>query len=517
LQLSFVFNTWTARLQKSRSNMASGRVEPAYCRGDHTLKIPMEVFKENRQRLCQRLQANTKVPKGAIVILQGGASETRYCSDHEPVFRQESYFHWLFGVEEPGFYGAVEVDTGRAIVFPPKLPAEYAVWMGKLLTEDEFRFRYGVDEVHFGDKIAEVLASKKPSVLLTLYGKNTDSGKYSQEAVFPGIGDFKLNNELLHPEITECRVFKSDKELEIMRYVNKVSSDAHKAVMKEMQPGMFEYQAESIFRNYCYYMGGMRGQAYTCICASGEHGATLHYGHAGAPNSKQILDGDMCLFDMGGEYYCYSSDITCSFPANGKFTDKQRQVYQAVYDASRAVMAACKPGVSWVDMHKLAERVELEALKKMGVVQGDVDAMMAVRLGAIFMPHGLGHFMGIDTHDVGGYPEGTERLKEPGLKSLRTVRTLEPRMVLTIEPGLYFIDVLLDAALQNPEQSRFLVREAVDRFRGTGGVRIEDDIAVTEDGMELLTCVPRTVEEIEAIMADRKNPNTLPQFAQKQQ
>ena len=103
---------------------------------------------------------------------------------------------------------------------------------------------------------------------------------------------------------------------------------------------------------------------------------------------------------------------------------------------------AFNTGVSWVDMHKLAERVILEALKKMGVVQGDVDAMMAVRLGAVFMPHGLGHFMGIDTHDVGGYPEGTERSKEPGLRSLRTVRTLQPRMVLTIEPGLYFIDVV---------------------------------------------------------------------------
>lgn len=497
--------------------MAAGRAEPAFCRGEHTFKVSMDVFKENRQRLCERLKANSNVPQGAIIILQGGAAETRYCSDHEPLFRQESFFHWTFGVEEPDCFGAVEVDTGRAILFPPKLPNEYAVWMGKLLMEEQFRFRYGVDEVHFGDKIEEVLTGKKPSVLLTLHGKNTDSGKYSQEAVFPGIGNFTLNNKILHPEISECRVFKSDKELAILRYVNKVSSDAHIAVMKEMQLGMFEYQAESIFKDYCQYMGGMRGQSYTCICASGEHGAILHYGHAGAPNSKQILDGDMCLFDMGGEYYCYTSDITCCFPANGKFTDKQRQVYQAVLDANRAVMAACKPGVSWVDMHKLAEKVELEALKKMGVLQGDVEAMMAARVSAIFMPHGLGHFMGIDTHDVGGYPEGTERLQEPGLKSLRTVRTLQPRMVLTIEPGLYFIDTLLDAALQNPEQSQFLVREVVDQYRGAGGVRIEDNIAVTEDGMELLTCVPRTVEEIESIMTEsRQNLRTLPQFAQKQ-
>lgn len=497
--------------------MASGRAEPAFCRGEHTMKISMDVFKENRNRLCDRLSNNPEVPRGAIVLLQGGESETRYCSDHEPLFRQESYFHWLFGVEEPDFYGAIEVDSRKTILFPPKLPDSYAVWMGRLLSAEDFRHRYDVDEVYFADSIKDILTGRTPSVLLTLYGKNTDSGKYSKEAVFPGIGSFNLNNTILHPEISECRVFKSDKELEILRYVNKISSDAHKAVMAGVQPGMYEYQAESIFKNYCQFMGGMRAMSYTCICASGENGAVLHYGHAGAPNSKQIQDGDMCLFDLGGEYYCYASDITCSFPANGKFTPEQRQVYQAVYDASRAVLAACRAGVSWMDMHKLAEKVELEALKTMGLVQGNVDAMMEARLGAVFMPHGLGHFMGIDTHDVGGYPEGTERPTEAGLRSLRTVRILQPRMVITVEPGLYFIDTLLDAALQNPVQSQFLVREVIDRFRGVGGVRIEDDIVVNEEGIELLTCVPRTVEEIEKVMADaKKSHGSLPQFTSKQ-
>uniref|UniRef100_K1PLN4 Xaa-Pro dipeptidase n=1 Tax=Magallana gigas TaxID=29159 RepID=K1PLN4_MAGGI len=216
---------------------------------------------------------------------------------------------------------------------------------------------------------------------------------------------------------------------------------------------------------------------------------------------------------MGGEYYCYASDITCSYPANGKFTDKQRGIYEAVYKSSRAVMKALKPGVSWVDMHLLADRVHLEELKKLGLLKGDVEEMMKVRLGAVFMPHGLGHFMGIDTHDVGGYPEGVERSDKPGLKSLRTAREVKPRMVLTIEPGVYFIDVLLDAALRDPQQSQFMCREVIDQYRGFGGVRIEDDVAVTDDGMELLTCVPRTVEEIEAWMAEgRQRPQVpLPQ------
>ena len=131
--------------------------------------------------------------------------------------------------------------------------------------------------------------------------------------------------------------------------------------------------------------------------------------------------------------------------------------------------------------------------------------MMQSRLGAVFMPHGLGHFLGCDVHDVHGYPEHgfPERSDQPGLRSLRTARSMQPRMVLTIEPGIYFGDYNLDTALANPDHSRFLVPEMIDQFRGFGGVRIEDDIAITEDGMELMTDVPRTVEEIEKIMAKK--------------
>ncbi|XP_052230326.1 xaa-Pro dipeptidase-like isoform X2 [Dreissena polymorpha] len=467
--------------------MASGRNEPAFSRGTHTLVVPMQLFKENRERLCERLRKNSKIPSGAIVVLQGGEAVTRHCSDHEPLFRQESFFHWTFGVEEADFYGAVEVDTGKAFLFPPKLPEAYAVWMGKLLTEEDFKTRYQVEEVYFLPEIADVLTKKSPSVLLTLKGLNTDSGKYSREAAFDGISQFKVDSELLHPEICECRVFKSDLELEVLRYANRISSEAHKSVMANIRPGMYEYQLES-----------------------GDNGSVLHYGHAGVPNSKQLQEGDMCLLDMGGEYYCYTSDITCSYPCNGKFTERQRGIYNAVYKASRAVMESVKPGVSWVEMHRLANRVQLEELTRLGLLTGDVGEMMKVNLGAVFMPHGLGHFMGIDTHDVGGYPEGTERIPEPGLRSLRTVRNLEHRMVLTIEPGIYFINVLLDQALSNPDHAKFMCREVIDQYREFGGVRIEDDIAVTEDGMECLTVVPRTVEEIEKYMAEASQGPQVP-------
>lgn len=469
--------------------------------GENTLHVPLTMHAKNRERLCNRLKANSKYQTGSIVVLQGGEDRTRDSSDTGIVFRQESYFHWTFGVKEPDCFGAVEVDTGKSLLFVPRLPDEYIVWMGRIHPLEHFKKIYEVDEVYFTDEIAKVLQERKPTTLLTMHGVNTDSGLTTKEAVFDGISDFTIDNQILFPDFAECRVIKTPEELRVIRYTNKISSEAHKEVMKRIKPGMKEYQLESLFHHYVYARGGCRHTSYTCIAASGDNGATLHYGHSGAPNDKTIHDGDLCLFDMGGEYYCYASDITCTFPCNGKFTENQKKIYNAVLKSSRAVMAAVRPGVSWPDMHRLTDRVHLEELKRHGILKGDVDEMMKVFLGSIFMPHGLGHLMGLDVHDVGGYPEGVERVDEPGLRSLRTGRSLLEGMVLTIEPGIYFIGGVIDQALADPAKAAFMVRDEIEKFRGFGGVRIEDDIIITADGMELMTDVPRTVEEIESLMA----------------
>uniref|UniRef100_A0A182NND5 RAP domain-containing protein n=1 Tax=Anopheles dirus TaxID=7168 RepID=A0A182NND5_9DIPT len=298
------------------------------------------------------------------------------------------------------------------------------------------------------------------------------------------------------------RVIKSADEIEILRYVARVSSDAHKAVMKVMKPGMHEYQAEAEFLRHSYAVGGCRHVSYTCICGAGTNSAILHYGHAGSPNDCAIRDGDMCLFDMGANYGGYAADITCSYPANGKFTEDQKLVYNAVLAARDAVCGAAREGVSWVDMHLLANRVMLEELRKAELLRGDVDEMMEAGLNAIFQPHGLGHFLGLDVHDVGGYLPGCpERSTRAGVNRLRTARTLKAGMYLTIEPGCYFIEPLLNKAYTDPNLSKFLVKENLDRFRNFGGVRIEDDVLITKTGIDNFTLVPRTVEEIEAWMA----------------
>lgn len=482
--------------------MASDGEKGCFWMGNNTLKIPYSLHAENRQRLIARFVKEGDIPKQSFILLEGGKQETRYDTDCDRLFRQESFFQWTFGVMEPDCYGALEVDTGASILFIPKLPAEYAVWLGAIQPPTFFKEKYNVDDVRFVEDLEEYFNNKKVSTIYTLYGTNTDSGNKAKPAEFKGIEKFKVDKERLFADIVACRVIKTAKEIEVLRYTNKVSSEAHKAVMKHIRPGMREYQLESVFLNYCYYEGGCRNPSYTCICASGLNGSVLHYGHSAAPNDRLTKDGEMCLFDMGAEYHCYCSDITCSFPISGVFTEDQKAIYNAVLEAQVNVEKALKPGVSWVDMHRLSERSILAGLLKLGVLRnGSVEEMMEAHMGAVFTPHGLGHFLGLDTHDVGGYPDAApSRPTQPGIRKLRTARVMEEGMVMTVEPGLYFIDALLDGALADETQSKFIDASVLSRFRNFGGVRLEDGVVITKDGCEILTHVPRTVEEIEAFM-----------------
>lgn len=464
-----------------------------------TCQVPVKLFALNRERLSSSLKNNPRTPANSVVILEGGDSLSLYDTDVDYVFRQEAYFMWCFGVMEPGCFGTINVNNNKSTLFVPRLPQEYEVWMGPLLSLEDIKKKYEVDEVYYVDQIKDVL--KKNDVLLTMKGINTDSNLEAKEAHFTGIEEFKRNTEVLFPTIAELRVIKTDLELDVIRYVVEVSSQAHRLVMRAAKPGVSEYHCEAVFLDHAYRVGGCRHVSYTCICGSGTNSAILHYGHAGAPNNRVIRDGDMCLFDMGANYFGYAADITCSFPANGKFTADQKMIYEAVLLANQNVIKNGKPGDSWVDMHLLAAKTLLEELKKGGLLKGDVNEMIAAGLFAIFQPHGLGHLMGLDVHDVGGYlPGHPQRPSQDGLNKLRTARVMQPGMVLTVEPGCYFIKPLLEKAKKDPKLSCFLVNEVIERFTNFGGVRIEDDVIVTKDGIENITNVPRTVEEIEKWM-----------------
>ncbi|KCV71798.1 hypothetical protein H696_01216 [Fonticula alba] len=488
----------------------------------------------HRAKLAERMQVD------AWAVLAGGVQATRDATDHEPLFRQESFFHYLFGVREAGFMGAVHLKTGRSLLFAPRLPEAYAVWMGTIHPPSHFASRYSVDGAHYVDELAAVLKAESPAgsappTVYVLHGVNTDSGNTTTPATFEGIEDFPVNRSTggdgLHHHLVECRLIKTPAEVELMRYVNSVSSRAHVDVMKwaptavTAPGGLKEYQLEARFMHFCYHHGGARFMSYTCICGVGDHGAVLHYGHAGAPNDGACTPGQMALLDMGCEYHGYASDITCSYPMGGVFSADQRLIYDAVLASVKAVEEAIRPGVMWPDLHILCETVLVERLQAGGLIKSDTPARELVDLGvaALFMPHGMGHLLGIDTHDVGGYPAHMDnpedlvpRATRPGLRSLRCGRRLLANMVLTVEPGIYFIEAILrpvvgtSAADVTGSDAHPLAQYLeTDRVRALldsrfGGIRIEDNVVVTETGCENLTDVPREVDDIEAVCAGRQ-------------
>jgi Xaa-Pro dipeptidase len=471
-----------------------------------TLAIPMELHASSRAKLVGLM---TERGANGVALFQGGDDINQYDTDTELVFRQDSWFNYLFGSKEPGFYGAIDLSSGKSTLFIPRLPEEYAIVCGSIQPPSSFKEMYGVDDVLYTEDLSSYIASTLPnsptnSKLHVMHGINSDSGLYAKPASFTGDFAFAeyIETSMLFHALSTARVTKSDSELIAMRYVALIASNAHVEVMKYSEVGMAEYELEAKFMFEIYKKGGCRKAAYTSICACGPNNAVLHYGHAGAPNDRIIENGDMALLDMGADYHGYCSDITCSHPVNGRFTSDQTIIYEGVLNAQRAVYDHMKPGNSWLTCHKLAEREIFAALLKVGVLKnGTVDEIALTDMGGIFMPHGLGHLIGCDTHDVGGYIEGTpERSEQRGTKKLRTARVLEKGMCLTNEPGCYFIDVLLDDAINDSVLGKYMDPEVIDRFRNTGGVRLEDVVVVTETGVENLTTCPRTVEEVESVL-----------------
>lgn len=475
--------------------------------GEGTLKIPMAMHATHRRKLCSALSGHADIPEESVILLQGGDELPVYDTDTNFGFRQESNFQYLFGVKEPGCFAALRVADAHAILFVPRLGKEYQAWMGPIKPPAWFQTAYGVEEAHHVDEIKDVLQGLQASELLVFQGDaNRDSGSRLAEPSFDGISVFVLGNkaanQALWDTMNECRLTKTPEELKIMQYVNDVSSAAHIEVMRAARPGVREYVSEATFRYHSMLRGCFR-TGYDCICPSGRRNAILHYGHPAENNVEVVEDSALRLQDMGAEYHCYSADVTCTWPVAGKFSPGQRLVYEAVWDATLAVEETVRPGVCYKSMHRLAQRVLLERMTAGGLFKGDVEEMVAAGLIGHFMPHGLGHCLGLDVHDVGGYAPGTFRRDDPSIRqNLRLGRELVEGMVITVEPGFYFVDYLIEEALADERLAQFINQDVLhELWAEVGGIRIEDDVVVTATGCRVLTCVPRTCEEIEAVMA----------------
>jgi Xaa-Pro dipeptidase len=351
-----------------------------------------------------------------------------------------------------------------------------------------------------------------PNKLYVLNGTNSDSGNkvLTCDYVFPApyekFNEIIDHDELIYEILADTRTKKTTEEINLLKYINKATVEAHIDTMKKIyqkitaQQKIIERDVENYFFSYIRSKLYSRNHPYEHICGCGVDGATLHY----INNDQELKSGQLILMDMGGLAAGYVSDVTSTVPVNGTFTQEQKDIYNIVLEANQEVKKNAKPGVSWLDMHLLAEKVILTGLQKLGFLDGsaDIQEMVNNRVCYYFMPHGLGHLMGLDVHDVGGYLSFTpERSKEKGLDCLRTARILEKDMVLSDEPGIYFIPYLLEQGFKDEKVSKYFVQDKIKEYYNFGGVRIEDDILITEDGCVNLTeGLPRTVEEIQNAM-----------------
>lgn len=423
-----------------------------------------------------------------VIYLRGGEIMYRYGTDYEFPFRQESNFWYLTDVNEPDYHMVMDLKSKTYHLFAPKRDSAYAVWHGRIKPNEEIEEEYQPDKLHRDNDLLTVLNDLNPSVIYCL---NEEQAEFLEDLN----RNFNVETESLTDTITYCRCIKTEEELDKMRVAAKVNNEAHLAAMKALKPGMHEYEMKAVF-DFHQQKNGLLQDAYSGIHAGGKNSAILHY----TENSKEIKDGDLYLIDAGYEYKGYASDVSRTYPANGKFTGDQAAIYQTTLTALNKTIEAVKAGVKMEDLHLAAARIILQGLKDHGLVKGSIDELMEKDIFALFFPHGLGHFLGLDTHDVGGYPKGVERIERPGIQFLRVRRELQPGMVITIEPGIYFIPALLKPALKDPEKSQYLNAEKLEKLFDFGGIRIEDNLIITEDGYENLTDVPKEIKDIEKVM-----------------
>lgn len=428
------------------------------------------------QRRRAQLQAQLKPRSMAILMAR---PEVLRNGDTTYIYRPESNFFYLSGLAEPeAALILLSKDLGgQCILFNRPRDPKLERWNGFMLGIEGALKELAVDEAYpiaeFQQKLSHYL--QQVQCVYAPWGRMPQLDEEIKNAlanlkkqVRRGVSWPTEFIDVQHM-VDEMRVIKSDYEIQLMRYAAQSSVKAHLAVMQYTKPGLHEYQVEAHFQYHCG-LENCRLQAYPSIVAGGANACILHY----IDNAAPLKDGDLLLIDAGGEYNYYSSDITRTFPINGRFSEAQRQIYELVLSAQLAGIVAVKPGVAWNEVQHVMLHILTKGLVDLGLLKGDVNKLIEQKAFLQFYMHGSGHFLGLDTHDAGAYKiKGQWRLLEPG-------------MVLTVEPGLY-----IDANDTTVDK----------KWRGIG-VRIEDDVVVTEKGCDILSAgLIKTVDEIESWMS----------------
>lgn len=433
--------------------------------------ISIQEFVQRRSKLLAQLDNHS------VAIIPAAVEITR-SRDTEFPFRQDSDFFYLTGFKEPDAVLVLSKDKqgeGKSTLFCRNKDKTAEIWHGRRVGYESAKSDYLFDETYPLSELDDELLQLVNGNCTLFYAQGTYStfddkvwallntlrGAPKKGYRAPEI--IKDTRPLIH----EMRLFKSDAEIAVMRKAGQISAEGHVRAMQFAKPDATEYQLEAELHHH-YAMNGARYPAYGTIVGSGNNANILHY----TENSDTLKAGDLVLIDSGCELEGYAADITRTFPVSGKFSEPQKTIYELVLKAQAAAFEHVKPGGTLVAANKAVMTVMTQGLIELGILSGELDTLVEKQACKAFYMHGLGHWLGLDVHDVGEY-----KLDEAD-------RPFAPGMVLTIEPGLYF-----DEDAQVPEQ-----------YKGIG-IRIEDDLLVTENGHENLTQdVPKTVAEIEALM-----------------
>ena len=413
------------------------------------------------------------------VVLVAAAPERMRNADAAWPYRQDSDFHYLAGFPEPGAMLALLPGRkhGEVVLFCRERDPARERWHGQTIGTEQAVAGYGMDDAFPIEDIDDILPGmiegrarvychfgREPEFDAQLLGWMRKLRQLRGGGVVPK--EFVALGHLLH----DLRLYKSRAELKLMRASAAIAVDAHLAAMQVAMPGRLEYEVEAELLRVMRSSGAV--PAFSPIVAGGANACVMHY----QSNRAALRDGELLLIDSGAELDCYASDISRTFPLNGRYSREQRALYEVVLAAQLAAIDEVRPGRPFSAAHTAAVRVLAEGLCELGLLKGDADAAIADGSYQRFFPAKTGHWLGLDVHDVGDYRVGGES------------RLLEPDMVLTVEPGLYVA----------PDD-----RSVAERWRGIG-IRIEDDVAVTRDGNEVLSAaMPKEAEAIEALLAAR--------------
>lgn len=453
-----------------------------------------ETYIERRRRL----QADIK--SGLILLLGNDESPMNY-PDNPYHFRQDSTFLYFFGLDCPGLAGVIDIDEQTVCLFGDDVTVDQIIWTGPQPALKEKCGEIGVNSSAPFDKLGAILKAalrkgRTIHILPQYRGDTTLKIAGLLEISAAKITDFV--SEPLIQAVVAQRSIKSDEEVREIEAALDIAYEMQTTGMRMAKPGVYERQVAGAMEGIALSRGGRL--SFPTIFSV--HGETLHNHYHG----NLMKAGDIAVNDSGAETALgYASDITRTIPISGKFSQRQKEIYTIVFDAQKQAIEAVAPGIEFRDIHRLAAKILISGLKDLGLVKGDIDQAVDAGVHTLFFQCGLGHMMGLDVHDMEGlgedyvgYTDKIKRNPEFGWRSLRLAKALEPGYVITIEPGIYFIPELIDRWKAENKCGQFIDYNAVEKYKDFGGIRIEDDILVTQSGRrELGKPIPKTIEEVE--------------------